>query len=323
MTTAFGKRRFVITACIIFSCELGLSQTGATVLKAGSEPSQTGAVFLSGGPGPAQESIPNNGLQAVSISLGYTGSAQRDENAKGSVVATLFQGLDVAHQIGSYRGTTSLTLSATYDDKWKSTPDSSNVTQLYQGLLTESILTRRAPRSACDGASLPYAYQVVGDAYHNNSQGIRVDQSYGFGVSKTFVFVKSPDMTDKNCPRSSGHPKQALSLIADLRSVNYSLYSTAKEDHGIGTRLELGYSRTSSSGQAVGLTVRGVPVYSSPEMSRAEGDFIYLVPVRKLWAITFNVQDDYYQIAPKTFNKNYVAVTVGLKFTPPKPAAAK
>jgi hypothetical protein len=272
---------------------------------------------------PVVSDIHYDGFQSASVSVGYTGSAQRDESAKGTVELAYYQRLDTQKFKGSFRGDTLLNLAASYDDKWKSTPNSSNVTQVYQGLLQQRIYTRRTPQSQCGTDNLPLAYQITASAYRNNSQGIQVDQSYGFGVLKSFVVVKSKGTPGEGCSRPYDQFAQRISLSADVRSVNYLLYSPGGTDHGVGTQLQIGYSRMFPSRQAVGLTIGGVPVYNRSAMSQAAGDLIYAVPASALWAITFNVQDEYYEIAPKTFNKNYVTFSVGLKFTSPRITSTK
>jgi hypothetical protein len=93
--------------------------------------------------------------------------------------------------------------------------------------------------------------------------------------------------------------------------------------HGVGTQLKIGYSKRFLSQQSVVITVGGVPVYNRAAMSQASGTLYYVVPFKSSWALQFSVSDNYYEIAPKTFNKNYVNLAVGLKFTPPKTVTQK
>ena len=262
----------------------------------------------------------HSGLQQATLSLGYVGSAQRDESAKSTVT---FAGYQEVSSTGSFRAQTKLFLNVSYDDKWKATPLSSNVTQLYEGLLTQNIFTKRTPVAACSSDDAPLAFQITGHAYHNNSQGIRVDQSYGFGVSKTFVLGHSTTPTKVGCMRAVNPYSSRLLVGADARSVNYILYSPGSTLHGVGTQFQLGYSRTFPSKQVVALTISGVPVYNGTTMSQASGIFDYAVPVKSSWAVLFSVADNYYEIAPKTFNRNYVNISLGIKFSPAKTAASK
>jgi hypothetical protein len=261
-----------------------------------------------------------NGFQNASVSVGYVGSAQRDESAKGSITLAGYQALDTT---GSFRGKTYLYLNAAYDDKWKATRNSSNVTQTYEGLLQQSVFARPTPKSQCSSDNPPLAYQIIGHAYHNNSQGIQVDQSYGFGILKSLILTKSKDSPPAGCSRTADPFAQRLDLSADIRSVNYFLYSPGTSDHGVGTQLQIAYSRTFRSKQVVGITLGGVPVYNRLDMSQASGDLTYLIPFNASWAVKLNVQDEYYEIAPKTFNKNYVNLSIGINFTPPKATSSK
>lgn len=261
-----------------------------------------------------------SGFQNASLSVGYVGSAQRDESAKGTITLADYQGLDTT---GSFRGKTYLFLNAAYDDKWKATPHSSNVTNTYEGLLQQSLFRGSVPESQCSADDPPLAYQLIGHAYHNNSQGILVDQSYGFGILKSLIFTKSKDAPQPGCSRPADSFAQRLDLSADIRSVNYLLYSPGTSDHGIGTQLQIGYSKVFRSKQIVGLTIGGVPVYNRADMSQASGALIYIVPFNASWGLKLNVQDEYYEIAPKTFNKNYVNVSIGITFTAPKAASSK
>ena len=257
----------------------------------------------------------HTGFQQATLSLGYVGSAQRDESAKSTVT---FAGFQKVSSTGSFRAQTKLFLNVSYDDKWKATPVSSNVTQLYEGILTQNILTRRTPSAACSSDDSPLALQMTGHAYHNNSQGIRVDHSYGFGVSKTFVFGHSTDQIKPGCARAADPYSQRVLLGADVRSVNYILYPPGSTLHGVGTQLQIGYSRAFPSKQVIGLTAAGIPVYNRATMSQAAGIFEYDVPIKSSWAVQFSVSDNYYEIAPKTFNKNYVNTGLGLSSVPRK-----
>lgn len=262
----------------------------------------------------------HTGLQQATLSLGYVGSAQRDESAKSTVT---FAGYQKVSSTGSFRAQTKLFLNVSYDDKWKATPLSSNVTQLYEGLLTQNIFNRRTPSAACSSDDAPLAFQITGHAYHNNSQGIRVDQSYGFGISKTFVLGQSTDPIKPGCARAANPYSSRFLVGADVRSVNYILYPPGSTLHGVGTQFQLGYSRTFPSKQVVALTIAGVPVYNRTTMSQASGIFDYAVPIKSSWAVLFSVSDNYYEIAPKTFNKNYVNISLGIKFSPAKTATPK
>jgi len=258
----------------------------------------------------------HSGFVQATISVGYIGSAQRDESAKASVTFADYQGLE--RETGSFRGKTNLALSVAYDDKWKATPLSSNVTQDYAGLLTENIFLRRTPNVKCSSDGYPAAILLTGSAYHNNSQGIQVDQSYGFGVKKSYAFGGSNAGAAAGCQRSPVIYTQRLELSADIRSVNYQLYSPGKNVHGVGSQLGIGYSRVFPSKQVLGFTLAGVPVFNNADMWQASGNVEYFIPITKSLSLTPSVSDNYYEIAPKTFNKNYVNLAIGLKFAPVK-----
>jgi hypothetical protein len=256
----------------------------------------------------------HSGFQSVSIALGYIGSAQRDESAKGTVVVAGYQGLDSA---GSFRGKTTLVLGVAYDDKWKATPLSSNVTQNYSGILTQDIFSQRTPMMKCPSDDPPFAYALTASAYHNNSQGIQVDQSYGFGFSKAFVIAKAAGPPASGCRRAAAPSFSTIGLTADLRSVNDTLYAPGQNAHGVGTQLQVSFSRTFlPSKQTVVLTAGGVPVYNNTAMSEAMGSFMYAVPILSTVQLLVQAEDNYDEIAPKTFNKNYLNLSIGIKYSP-------
>lgn len=262
----------------------------------------------------------HSGFQSASLSLGYIGSAQRDESAKGTITLAGFQSLN---KTGSFRGKTYSFLNGSYDDKWKSTPLSSNVTHTYEGLLTQGIFSKPTPASKCSSDDYPFAYQLTGHAYHNNSQGIDVDQSYGIGISKSLVLGKAAGPTSPGCQRAANPYSNRVEMSADIRSVNYMLYPPGSNVHGVGTQLQIGYSSMFPSKQIVAMTIGGVPVFNRADMSQAAGIFLYEVPFNSSLSMQFTVTDNYYEIAPKTFNKNYVNIGLGLKFTPPKTVTVK
>ncbi|MGD0800020.1 MAG: hypothetical protein ABR906_01760 [Terracidiphilus sp.] len=267
-------------------------------------------------------SLIHSGFQSATLSVGYIGSAQRDESAKGTITVAGYQGLTTAE---NFRGKTYFFLNGSYDDKWKATRFSSNVTQTYEGLLTQSIFSKPTPAVKCSSDDYPFAYLLTGHAYHNNSQGIQVDQSYSFGLSKYFVLGNAAGPVTPGCSRAANPYSQRVQLSADLRSVNYILYPPGSSVHGVGTQLQIGYSRAlpTKTMQYVAMTIGGVPVFNNANMSQASGVFLYELSFNPSWAVQFSAADNYYEIAPKTFNKNYVNLSLGIKFTPSKTVAPK
>lgn len=255
-----------------------------------------------------------NGFQAASLSGGIVGSAQRDASVKASFTLAAYQGLD-SH--GSFRAKTGFVGTASYDDKWKSTPLQANVTQLYEGILTQDVFFRRTPLAKCGSDAQPLSVHVIGYAYHNNSQGIRVDQSDGVGVQKTWVGATQGGAVTAECTRGVPVHPFTVQLEGDIRSVNYILYQAASASHGIGIGIRIGASKMFAKSQVIAFSISGTPVLNDVSMSNASGYATYVIPINPKWSLQFTVSDNYYQVAPTTFNKNYVSATFGVKYTAP------
>lgn len=255
-----------------------------------------------------------NGFQAASLSGGIVGSAQRDASVKASFTLAAYQGLD-SH--GSFRAKTGFVGTASYDDKWKSTPLQGNVTQFYEGILTQDLFFKRTPLAKCGSDAQPLSVHVSGYAYHNNSQGIRVDQSDGVGVQKTWVSAAKGGTPSTGCAKSAPLHPFTVELEGDIRSVNYILYQAPEASHGVGIGIRIGASKMFAKSQVIAFSISGTPVLNNVSMSNASGYATYVIPIDPQWSLQFTVSDNYYQVAPTTFNKNYVSATFGVKYTAP------
>jgi hypothetical protein len=255
-----------------------------------------------------------NGFQAASLSGGIVGSAQRDASVKSSFTLASYQGLDSQ---GSFRAKTGIVGTASYDDKWKSTPLQANVTQLYEGILKQDVFLKRTPLAKCGSDVQPLSVHVTGYAYHNNSQGIRVDQSDGVGVQKTWVSAAKSATPSTACAKSAPIHPFTVELEGDIRSINYILYQAPGASHGLGIGVRIGASKMLAKSQVIAFSITGTPVLNDASMSNASGYATYVIPINPQWGLQFTVSDNYYQVAPTTFNKNYVSATFGVKYTAP------
>jgi hypothetical protein len=222
-------------------------------------------------------------IQKANLSISGTDSASRDIGATAT--------LDLQHgAVDQGIGRTRLLMNGSYDDKWKSKPLSSNVSHMYAGELGQFRQFR--PNSYFG----PYA-----TAYHNNTQGMRVEQTYGFGVEKDsslkggFVLVVSavPQVMLENLYA----PGQAVNLfgVRLLADLNHSFGRQGKGV--IETRLTY------------------TPTLNQTHDWNATGLWSLDIPLSQRWSMNFMVVDNYYEIAPVTFNKNYLRPSVGLKFS--------
>jgi hypothetical protein len=250
-------------------------------------------------------SIPSHGMEALTVSMGYTGSASRDESYS---AAPTFYALK-RNADGLLLARTLLSLSASYDDKWKATPNSSNVTQVYSGKLQELFMV---------GGS--GAFVVSGNAYSNNSQGIIMDQAYGAGGALTFAYPK-----DKNAYSE---------FDFDVRGIHDEMYAPGPTVLLAGSNLSFSFSQCfplpgsgptcqvpSGAGQSAkssSIAIKGgvVPVFNRADSWQAYGTFDAFRPVTSTWSVGLTAVDNYFEIAPKGFNKNYVKIGVSIKYVP-------
>jgi len=227
---------------------------------------------------PVRVSVPL--LRKASLSITGYDSASKDIGGK--VTLDFDRGLP-----SEGWGQTTLVTSGTYDDKWKSSPLSSNVTQNYSGKLSQLI--DLSPSTAWG----PYA-----SAYHNNTQGIRVEQIYGAGVTQIVKLRKG----------------YYLSLILGMQAMLDNLYapglSTNLGGVHVGAEMDHQFVNRISIDLKLGVT----PVFTKSGAWTAAGDFDLLIPISRRWSLQFEISDNYYEIAPKTFNKNYFAPSIGIAF---------
>lgn len=221
-------------------------------------------------------------LDKASLSLSGTDSASRDAGAKATL--DLIRGVQ-----GDRWGQTLFLGGATYDDKWKSKPLSANVTQNYSGRLSEMKLFGSATASAWGGDAV---------VYHNNTQGIRVEQVYGVDISHEFLL---PDSV-------------SLQVAARPQAMIETLYSPGQSVTVGGINLGADLDHRFANGDEADIKLAGTPVFDDSDAWTADGDFSLIVPLGKHWSIQFEVVDNYYEIAPKTFNKNYLEPALGISF---------
>ena len=239
--------------------------------------------------------IPNYGLEALTLSMGFSGSAQRDQSYS---VAPKFYAIQ--HKAnGELRSRTMLFLSASYDDKWKAAARTSNVTHVYSGKLQQLFML--------SGSS---AAVLSGNAYSNNSQGIIVDQAYAIGGAKTFDFPKG-----KN---------SYFETDADLRVIHDETNAPGPTVLLAGSNLSFDYSKCFSAGQtcqasqSTSIVIKAgvIPVFNRSKSWQAHGTFDAFHTITKTWSIGLTAVDNYYEIAPKGFNMNYIKLGLSIKYVP-------
>jgi len=224
--------------------------------------------------------IPVPFIYGVTISLSGYDSASRDVG--GTAI------LDFGHGMPNDRlGQTQFVIDGTYDNKWKNTPNSSNVTQNYSATLAQ--LKELGPATALG----PYAI-----AYHNNTQGIRVEQTYGAGITQRF---RLSDL-------------DSLTLRGGMQAMLEDLYSPGISTNLGGLHLSGELNHSFRNGSSVDVMTGATPVFTQDRAWSASGDFSLNVPLNPHWSMKFDVLDNYDEIAPKTFNKNYLRPSIGISF---------
>ena len=220
-------------------------------------------------------------IESASFSFSGTDSASRDVGEKTT--------LDILHgQAGNGWGQTRLFLMANYDDKWKSKPLSSNVSELYSGQLAQFWQFH------------PAAYLgPIAKAYRNNTQGIRVEQTYGFGMEKDLALGGGNSVTLGVWPGA---------ILENLYSPGQSVNL-----FGVQLRTQLTQPIGTTSGSVV-TALTYTPALNQTHDWTATGLWSLNLPINAHWSITIQVQDNYYEIAPKTFNKNYLLPSIGVTF---------
>ena len=219
-------------------------------------------------------------LRKATLSVSGYDSASRD------IGATATFDLDHGH-INEGLGETRFLMSGSYDDKWKHAPLTSNVTQNYSGSLAQYRQFRKITYV------VPYAR-----AYHNNTQGIRVEQIYGAGLSQP---VKLP--RGYNIEFDAGAQVMLENTYAPGSSANlFGLRLSSYLDHVFSNKMELG------------LVLAYTPVFTQSRAWTATGDFSLDIPLSTRWSLHLATTDNYYEIAPKTFDKNYLQPSIGVAF---------
>jgi hypothetical protein len=218
----------------------------------------------------------------IKASFGLTGTDSASRDAGGKVTLDLGHGSQ-SHGIGE----TVLLTGANYDDKWKAAPSSSNVTQSYSGQLYQS---RQFATYA--------AWGPAATAYHNNTQGIRVEQTYGAGIAMDDYLGNGT----------------SVQLGAFMEALLENLYSPGVSTNLGGIHLEGELDHKLGKQVSTDVTLAGTPVFTQAHAWSASGSFDLNVTITQHWSIDFNAQDNYYEIAPKTFNKNYLAPSINLTY---------
>ena len=236
----------------------------------------------------APPALKQYGLEKVTASLGFCASAQRDESYSASPTFYAFA-----------RNTrTLLNLSASYDDKWKAAANSSNVTQVYSGKLQEMLFLNK-----------PAVLVLGGSTYRNNSQGVVVEEADNVGVAKTFVPT----------------PTSGIELDADIRAIYDEMNAPGPTVWLAGSNLSASLSKCfparsasvcGQSSSAVAVKVGGIPVFNRAGSWQAYGTFDAYRQLSQTISAGLSVVDNYFEIAPKGYNKNYVKIGLSLKYTP-------
>jgi hypothetical protein len=218
-------------------------------------------------------------IESASLSVSGTDSASRDIGEKATLNV-------VRGQVDNAIGQTRLFLTANYDDKWKSAPLSSNISELFSGQLMQ---LRQFHPAAYLG---PFAM-----AYRNNTQGVRVEQTYGFGMEKDFYLGGGNGVTLGVWPEA-----MIENLFPPGRSVNL-----------FGAKLSAQLSQSIGKGSVV-TALTYTPSLNQTHDWNATGLWSLNLPFNQHWSFNIQVQDNYYEIAPKTFNKNYLLPSIGVAF---------
>lgn len=229
------------------------------------------------------------GIAKLKISTAVVASLQRDQNYAGEI--DFFKNWNVSSTY-DHGQRTWLLLSPSYDDKWKSKHPSSNVTQVYSGSLQHSFLET-------NGISV----NLLGHAYHNNTQGIFVEQAYAVGISKDIDTLRAG----------------SFEFSADLRAILQTLYSPGQSANLVGSSFSLRYYKALPAKLTLQAVAGVVPVYNNNSAWESSGLLEISYPITAKVAVVAGVVDNYYEIAPKTFNKNYMKSTLSIQYTPAKP----
>lgn len=222
-------------------------------------------------------------IYKASLSISGTDSASRDIGTTAT--------LDLQHGlVDAGIGRTRFLLNGSYDDKWKSKPLSSNVSQMYAADLGQF---RQFRPNAYLG---PYA-----TAYHNNTQGMRVEQTYGFGVEKD----------------SSLRGACVLVVSAVPQALLENLYAPGQSVNLFGVRLlaDLTHSFGRQGKGDIETRLTYTPTLNQTHDWNSTGLWNLDIPLSQRWSANFMVTDNYYEIAPRTFNKNYLLPSIGIKFS--------
>jgi len=219
-------------------------------------------------------------LRKATLSVSGYDSASRDVGATATV--------DLDHGLANEGwGETRFLASGSYDDKWKHAPLSSNVTQNYYGDLQQYRQFRRTTYF------VPYAH-----AYHNNSQGIRIEQIYGAGLSQPVTLPHG----------------YYLELGAGAQGLFENLYAPGPSANLFGLRLSANVDHIFSNKMEIVADVAYTPVFTQSRAWNATGSFSLDIPLGSRWSLHLATTDNYYEIAPQTFNKNYLQPSIGVAF---------
>ena len=219
-------------------------------------------------------------LRKATLSASGYDSASRDIGATAT--------FDLDHGVVNEGwGETRFLMSGSYDDKWKHAPFTSNVTQNYSGSLQQYRQFRKTTYF------VPYAR-----AYHNNTQGIRVEQIYGAGLSQPVALPHG----------------YYLELSAGAQAMLENIYAPGSSASLFGLRLGSNLDHVFSNKMELGVALSYTPVFTQSRAWTASGDFTLDIPLSTRWSLHLATTDNYYEIAPKTFNKNYFQPSIGVAF---------
>jgi hypothetical protein len=136
------------------------------------------------------------------------------------------------------------------------------------------------------------------DKYHNNTQGIRVEQIYGAGLSQPVKLCHGYN----------------IELDAGAQAMLDNIYAPGASANLFGFRLSSYLDHVFSNKMELESNLAYTPVFTQSRVWTATGDLTLDIPLSTRWSLHLATTDNYYELAPKTFNKNYFQPSIGIAF---------
>ena len=105
-----------------------------------------------------------------------------------------------------------------------------------------------------------------------------------------------------------------LELSAGLQGMLETLYAPGLSADLFGLRLSSNVDHVFSNKVELELGLAYTPVFTRSRAWSAAGDLAMDIPLSSRWALHFSTTDNYYEIAPQIFNKNYLQPSIGVAF---------